>query len=85
MRQIARQIILITFRSIECILSRGQPIHVVIGVRRRLVLRIGHGQEIAVGIVAELGHTIAGVGGIDRLLPQESDEAPQAPWRVPWV
>jgi len=42
--EIPSQIVLITFRSVERILPRRKPIHVVIGVRRRLVLRIGDGQ-----------------------------------------
>lgn len=67
------------------ILSRGRPIHIVRGIHRLLALCIGHGEEIAVGVIPELGDSvdgigqlrdaIQGIGRIDRLLAQGVDEA----------
>jgi len=42
--EIPNQIVLITLCSVERILSCGQAVHIVVGVGRRLVLRIGNGQ-----------------------------------------
>lgn len=57
-----------------------------------MALGIGDGEEIAVGIIAELRHPIDGVGelgdpiqrigGIDGLLAQRVDETPQPPRRI---
>jgi len=61
LRQISCKVVLVTLCSIEGIFPRGQAIHGVIGVRGRLVLRVGHGEKIAVGIVGKAGETIDGV------------------------
>jgi len=42
--EIAGKIVLVTLCTIQRVLSRRQPIHVVIRVRRRLILGIRHGE-----------------------------------------
>jgi hypothetical protein len=61
------------------IFARGRAIHVGIGVDGLLGFRVGHGQQIAVGVVGEprraadrirqLGDEVEGIRGIERLLP----------------
>ncbi len=73
----------------EWVFAARRPIHVVGRVDRLLALRIGDSQELAVGIVPELGDAIDGVGqlrnaiqrvgSIDRLLPQRIDHAAESP------
>lgn len=88
LRQIAREVVLIALGSIQCVLPRRQPIHVVVGIRRRLVLGVDHRQEITVGIVREggdpvdrilyLGDAIEVVVGKLRALASSVDDRDQA-------
>ena len=79
--------VIVTARRLTTAFSACGAIHIVGRVDRLLALGIGHGEEIAVRIVAELRHAVDGVGevgdpvqgigGIDGLLTKRIDETAQ--------
>lgn len=56
--EVPRWVVSIGLGATQRIFPRLQPIHVVVGVRRGLMIRIRHGEEIAVRIVGEGGDLI---------------------------
>src|SRR5207249_7851829 len=63
-RHVASYIVLVAFRLSQRVLAGCQPVHVAISVGREAAARVGHAEQVAIGIIGKRRYASERIGSL---------------------